>query len=290
MTGLTYKDNFTRVFDYTGDIETFVVPKNATMLYVWAIGAGGTGGNGFSRAAGSAGGGGGGGSCGGITMILIPTRFLPPTLYIQIGKGGSAGFDGYSWVMFRRPATLGTIVSDSIAMAIKGVDGGNGTATAAGAAGGTTSYINQYNMYSGLGVFQNQASIAGAIGGAQTGQGGGQINAFTNGIPFTGGAGGAGCTTTDYRGGYVVAPTNSGEHAGFTVLGGQTAGDNGSNGLQFDEPFICYGGAGGASNNSGVGGKGGNGAIGCGGGGGGAGVTGGSGGVGGNGRVIITWF
>jgi hypothetical protein len=290
MTGLTYKDNFTRVFDYTGDIETFVVPKNATMLYVWAIGSGGKGGNGFSRAAGSAGGGGGGGSCGGITMILIPTRFLPPSLYIQVGKGGATGFDGYSWVMFRRPDTLGTIVSDSIAMAIKGFDGGNGTATAAGAAGGTTSYFSQYNMYSGLGVFQNQASIAGAIGGAQTGQVGGQINAFTLGIPLTSGAGGAGCTTTDFAGGSIIPTSNTQQHTGITLAGGVAGGGNGLNGLQFDEPFTCYGGSGGGSNNSGTGGKGGDGAIGCGGGGGGAGVTGGAGGSGGNGRVIITWF
>lgn len=292
MTGLTYKDNFSKVFDYTGDVETFVIPKNATMLYVWAVGGGGNGGAGFSRAAGNPGGGGGGGSCGGITMMLIPTRYLPPTLYILVaGAGADAGtYAGASWVMFRRPNAAGTIVSDSIVMGIGGFNGGNGTATAAGAAGGTSFHFSQHNVYSGLGIFQTLAQLAGAIGGAQTGQLGGQINAFANGIPFSGGAGGAGCTTTDWGGGSIVAPINSREHAGFTIAGGIAGGGDGLNGLQFDEPFTCYGGSGGGSNNSGVGGKGGDGAIGCGGGGGGAGVTGGAGGRGGNGRVVITWF
>ena len=290
MIGLTYKDNFSRVFDYTGDFEAFVIPKNATMLHIWAIGAGGAGGAGASRAAGSAGGGGGGGASGAIVTMLVPTRFLPPTLYIYAGRG-TGTTEGRTWVSFRRYDGPNSTIADSLLMAQIGNVGGAGSATAAGSAGTPGSYSAASNLYAGLGTLSLTAGVGGSLGGAHTGAIGNAINAFNNNAaPFTGGAGGAGCTTTDFTGGIIQNNANAQQHAGFTLAGGVAGGGDGLNGLQFEEPFICYGGSGGGSNNSGVGGKGGDGAIGCGGGGGGAGVTGGAGGRGGNGRVVITWF
>lgn len=289
MLGLTYKDNFSRVFDYTGDFEAFVIPKNATMLHIWAIGAGGPGGAGFSRAAGSPGGGGGGGASGAIVTMLVPTRFLPPTLYILVGRG-TGNTEGRTWVSFRRFDGFNSIIADSLLMANIGNGGGAGSSTAAGTAGTVGSYSATNNLYAGLGLLSITAALGGSAGGVQTGATGAQINAFAGGSPFTGGAGGAGCTTTDFTGGLIFPTSNAQQHAGFTLAGGAAGGGNGLDGLLFEEPFICYGGSGGGSNNSGVGGKGGDGAIGCGGGGGGAGVTGGAGGRGGNGRVVITWF
>jgi hypothetical protein len=290
MLGLTYKDNFSRVFDYTGDFEAFVIPKNATMLHIWAIGAGGPGGFGFSRAAGLPGGGGGGGATGAIVTMLVPTRFLPPTLYIYVG-GGLGNTGGRTWVSYRRYDSPNNTIADSLLLANFGSSGGAGSAIGPGSAGAINSYGLANNLYAGLGTLTITVGTGGSLGGAHTGAIGGAINAFSgNGAPFTGGAGGAGCTTTDFTGGIIQNNANAQQHAGFTIAGGASGGGDGLNGLQFDEPFTCYGGSGGGSNNSGVGGKGGDGAIGCGGGGGGAGVTGGAGGRGGNGRVVITWF
>jgi len=293
MTGLSYKDNFSRVFDYTGEIEAFVIPKNATFLHIWAIGAGTNGGAGASRTAGTAGGGGGGGATGAIVTMLIPTRFLPSTLYIVVGKGGGLSTDGYTKVMLRRGDTLGVIVADSLLLANTGsTNGGAGSAIAAGSAGGTAGYFLGNNLYAGLGTLTITAAQAGSAGGAITGQAGFINSAFSGGMPFSGGAGGAGCTTTDFAGGSINPTSTAQQQSGITLAGGGSVFGiyDGLNGLQFEEPFTCYGGSGGGSNNSGTGGKGGDGAIGCGGGGGGAGVTGGAGGRGGNGRVVITWF
>jgi hypothetical protein len=291
MLGLTYKDNFSRVFDYTGEIESFVIPKNATFLHIWAIGAGTNGGAGASRAAGTAGGGGGGGATGSIVTMLIPTRFLPSTLYIVVGKGGGLSTDGYTKVMFRRGDILGSLVSDSLLLANTGAsNGGAGTAGSAGTAASIGAYALINNLYAGLGTLTVTVAQAGSAGGAITGAVGTSVTGFNIGMPFTAGAGGAGCTTTDFAGGAISPTANAQQQSGITLAGGLAGGGDGLNGLQFDEPFTCYGGSGGGSNNSGVGGKGGDGAIGCGGGGGGAGVTGGAGGRGGNGRVVITWF
>ena len=291
MLGLTYKDNFSRVFDYTGDFEAFVIPKNATMLHIWAIGAGGAGGAGASRAAGSAGGGGGGGASGAIVTMLVPTRFLPPTLYILVGKG-TGTTEGRTWVSFRKFDGFNSIIADSLLMANIGNGGGAGTTTAIGTAGTSGAYTASSNLYAGLGTLTVQAGQGGSNGGAITGAAGLLNSVFSSGLPFSGGAGGAGCTTTDFTGGSINPNGSAQQQSGITLAGGGSVFGfyDGLNGLQFDEPFTCYGGSGGGSNNSGTGGKGGDGAIGCGGGGGGAGVTGGAGGRGGNGRVVITWF
>lgn len=291
MLGLTYKDNFSRVFDYIGDFEAFVIPKNATMLHIWAIGAGGNGGAGASRAAGTAGGGGGGGASGAIVTMLVPTRFLPPTLYILVGKG-TGTTEGRTWVSFRKFDGFNSIIADSLLMANIGNGGGGGSATVAGTAGTNGAYTASSNLYAGLGTLTITAGQGGSAGGAITGQAGFINSAFNGGMPFSGGAGGAGCTSADFAGGSINPNGNAQQQSGITLAGGGSVFGqyDGLNGLQFEEPFTCYGGSGGGSNNSGVGGKGGDGAIGCGGGGGGAGVTGGAGGRGGNGRVVITWF
>ena len=290
MTGLTYKDNFSRVFDYTDTIEAFVIPKNATMLHIWAIGAGGNGGAGFSRAAGNPGGGGGGGASGAIVTMLIPTKVLPDVLYVQVGKGGGVNTDGWSRVMLRMSSSI-NIVIDSLLVALAGNNGNNGTASGTAGGGSVQTYSLPNNLYAGLGITTTPGGQAGSSGGTASGINGQVLTVFnTTGLPFTGGTGGAGCTSADFSGGSIIPNSNAQQQLGITLAGGVAGGGNGLNGLQFEEPLVGYGGTGGGSNNTGVAGNGGNGAIGCGGGGGGAGVTGGTGGLGGNGRVVITWF
>ena len=151
MTGLTYKDNFSKVFDYTDAIETFVIPKNAAMLHIWAIGAGGNGGAGFSRPSGSAGGGGGGGASGAIVTMIIPTKVLPSSLYIQVGKGGGVNTDGWSRVMLRMSSS-NNIVTDSLLVALAGGNGSAGAASGTANGGAAQTYSLTNNLYAGLGI------------------------------------------------------------------------------------------------------------------------------------------
>ena len=273
---------------------TYVVPKNASTLFIFAVGAGGGGGSGFTGTAGTARGGGGGGGAGSVVRLTIPTFFLTDTLTISTGTGGngagiSAGSAGSSTVV---ECARGTgLASQRLIVANGGSVGGNGTVSAAGSAGngGTNIAATQVNPYF-FGISQSNlgaSSNAGSAGGSHLGAVG--ANAFHGGgfnILVSGGAGGGGIGTSN-------TPFNGGQYTGNfnipTITGGTTTNVGGNNGSFSLKPFYSIGGTGGASSTT-TGGNGGNGAYGSGGGGGGAGVTGGIGGNGGGGIVIITWW
>lgn len=273
---------------------TYIVPKNASTLFIFAVGAGGGGGSGFTGTAGTARGGGGGGGAGSVIRLTIPTFFVTEGLIITTGIGGngaglSAGSAGSSTVV---ECTRGTgLASQRLIVAGGGNVGGNGTASAAGSAGtgGANIASTQVNPYF-FGISQSNLGLTsnpGVAGGSHLGAVGANVTVGGGfNILVSGGAGGAGIGTSN-------TPFNGGQFTGNfnvpTITGGTTTNVNGNNGLFSLKPFYSIGGTGGASSTT-TGGNGGNGGYGSGGGGGGGGVTGGRGGNGGDGIVIITWW
>lgn len=256
-------------------LRSYPIPKSCRFVYALMVGAGGNGGAGFTRAAGSAGGGGGGGGSGATVRSLIPASVFSGTLYYRCEPAGSTLSSGIWMTPEGSPA-----VASSLCSAGPGSNGGAGTGAAAGALGAAGTVGTA--LFPALGIATG--GLAGVAGGAQTGAVG--ATSTTAILPTVmGGAGGAGCTTTDFAGGPV---TMTGVLT-ITLAGGLAAGGAGNNGWTVDPYMTSLGGSGGGSNNSGVAGAGGNGGVGCGGGGGGAGTTGGAGGRGGDSRIWL-WF
>lgn len=257
--------------------QAFYVPKGAVALEILAQGPGGNGGNGFGAAAGTARGGGGGGGSGAMSRLLIPARYLPEILYIRPGIPGGG-----------TPSHVSTTPNSGNQFLIlrgdHGSNGGNGTASAAGTAGTAGAVLSATTCpYVGLGQFVSIAGQGGAAGGVHTGAVGGSVTILAAGVPRTGGAGGAGCTTTEFAGGNITG-------AGLitTISGGALGANPGNPGVMIARPETTTGGSGAGSSNSVAGAAGGRGQLGSGGGGGGAGVTtGGTGGRGGDGFVDI---
>ena len=254
------------------------IPKSAKFVFVTAIGSGGNGGAGFIRTAGSAGGGGGGGGSGGMGQAIIPASAFPGgVLFYKVDQGGGVGVTGIYPTYESSKASNWAFLSVS-----SGSNGGTGTGAAAGAAGGAAAAGQVKWPAIGSSIIGN----AGIIGGVQTGAVGG--TSTTSNIPVTmGGAGGAGCTTTDFAGG----PCTYATLLTYTLAGGLAGGGKGNDGWVLPQYLSSFGGSGGGSFNSGAGGAGGRGGPGCGGGGGGAGQTAGSGlgGSGGDGEIRV-WF
>jgi hypothetical protein len=149
-----------------------------------------------------------------------------------------------------------------------------------GAAGANFTFTNAVLS---SGVIGAAGGNAGATGGLHTGGAGTDNTLITGqGTLITGGAGGAGVSTTNFNGGIVNTFSNS------FIPQVPAASGNSDSGLFFINPFYSIAGNGGGSNNTGPGGRGGDGGIGSGGGGGGGVTTGGGGGRGGNGLCIIT--
>lgn len=277
-------------------------PKGASFVYMVAIDGGGGGGGGFTRVAGNAGGGGAGGACSGISRFNCPSIFLPDTMYIQVGNGGQGGAassNGSAGIKSIISAAKSVTTPNVILEGCNAAPGGGGAGTgSAGGTGGSVPTVAVTRVTHGWGEWFSIVGLVGGAGGAQTGAVGTDITAWAL-IPLSPGAGGAGCTTTDFAGGNQSnnsgATMDIGNQMYFTTGTGQVAkggtaagaGVDGSGGLQRITPFFNSGGAGGGSNNSGQAGHGGTGGYGCGGGGGGAGATGGKGGNGGSGLVVI---
>lgn len=265
-----------------------------TMLQILCIGAGGNGGNGAVGAASTAAGGGGGAS-GSQTMVTLPAYFLPTTLYVSVGFGGSAVI---SQVAVYPENNSGVRVAHAYA----GNNGGNAsgaTAGAAGTSGGTTALVN--TPLAGAGQFANITGQNGIIGGKTVA--GGALTIPTSGLIVTSGTGGGGLPAAATAGTNGGAFTTSAliyrpQIGGIGATAATTPGGNGSNGFNgFQGLKFFYGGSGGGSSHGSatgaglVGGMGGAGGYGCGGGGGGGALTGstqGLGGRGGDGIVIIT--
>lgn len=309
------KDIFNIPPKYSGDVRVFFAntgadlkgfqqwqkPRGASIITILCIAGGGGGGGGFTRIAGAAGGGGGSGACSGITRLQAPAIFFPDVLYIQVGNGGQGGAAGAagaaglnSYVSTSKSIVLPNIICASGVNAPGG--GGGGTGAAGGAAGSVPS-IAATQPTSKWGYWFSDVGLVGVIGGPQTGLAGTAVTAWAT-IPFSPGASGAGCTTTNFAGGAVNISGNAtldignqglyGVGGASLLPGGLSSGAvDGNAGVNRITPFFCSGGSGGGSNNSGQAGNGGDGGYGSGGGGGGAGATGGRGGNGGSGLVII---
>ena len=289
--------------------HTWNKPNNCRFVHFVLLGGGGGGGGGQGNSTGTARRGGGSGGSSAITNGLIPASFIPDTLYIQVGSGGSAGIGGstnsnggtatLSYVMVA-PDTGKT--AGNVFLQSGSAGAGGGASGVNGGALGAASTI--WNLPTALlfefalvPVYAGQAGVAG------------QTTSLANTITVESivSAGGAGAGTNgaaSRAGGSVIAggrvPTMSGGTAGgsstSTTPGGNGSGAymtfNPNNVGYANDPLIFLGGAGGGSSDGGIGGEGGSGAYGCGGGGGGAGITnqGGNGGRGGDGLVIITYW
>lgn len=271
-------------------------PRGATMAEIICIGGGAGGGGGFGSTAGNSRGGGGGGGGSAVTRLITPLIHLPDRLYVSVGAGGlgvttgTGGSGELSYVSIE-PGTLGgsktnILITSGQGGPTGGVSSTSGTGGAAGGAG--TIAVVADSPLCGQGDFisiAGQAGVAGSSGNAD----GTSVTLPGTSVLVTGGAGGAGCLSTDRAGGDFTgsAGTLIGDVAPQQTNAGQSAGAS----LQLWRPFFSFGGLGAGSSNTTVGPNGGPGTYGAGGGGGGAGVTtGGRGGNGGNGIVIfICW-
>lgn len=286
---------------------TWNKPKGARMVYMEAISGGGGGGGGFTRATTADGAGGGGGGCSGITRWFGPAHMVPDVLFIQAGLGGlgvgsgggTAGSGGISYVSIG-PYPAGSVANftvDNNLFLMSGAagptGGGTGTGTTAGAAGaaGTIAVIGSQNRGGYAQFWAATVGLVGFIGGAiADGAGAAATNVLSDGVPFSGGAGGSGSTGGNVNGGQVTGAGIFQTIRGGTGTGAAIHGGGGYSWSPQSGMFLAStGGSGGASVDNGTGGNGGKGGFpGSGGGGGGAGTTGGRGGDGGNGCVIIT--
>jgi len=277
-------------------------PKSSTMTYILAIGGGAGGGTGHDRPNGDPGGGGGGGGSSGMSSLLIPSFFLPDTLYVLAGKGGAGtvagtslqGEGGISYISYSHSTSAPNVLLQSNTLPANiGGDGGSANP----GAGGTGATISTATLGSKLGIFRSIAGQAGAAGGNENGGNGVSVTAWST-IPLSGGAGGAGSDADSFSGGGITAAAatnftyiNWPTTAGAVATGGPSTGTRkGHAGINLWKPFLSSGGAGGGTNDD-NGGDGNMGGIGSGGGGSGTGdVQTPRSGNGGPGMVmIISW-
>lgn len=249
------------------------VPEGARFLHATIHGAGGNGGAGASGASGTARGGGGGGGGGYISNVVLPTKLLPPTIFLFLANPGASSY--LSIIPFN--ATFYYIANSG-----SGGTGGVGTGVGVGAGGAIGNTAGQ--SMGGLASARTTAlGVIGAAGGALA-NGAGITAATNSNFPSQGGGGGGGVTTIGQNGG------SSGYGVQFATFVSGGVGNNGIDGFYSISPYVVFtGGSGGGSADAAPGGNGGNGAPGCGGGGGGAGTTGGAGGLGGPGFAILIW-
>lgn len=278
----------------TGGTWTVVRRRpGASMLSLFAVGAGGNGGNGVVGANSTAAGGGGGAS-GSQTVVVMPWAVLGSVteLYCCVGYGNG-------------PNTMVAVAPDTsvplrVLLANGGNAGGNGAGATVGAAGTAGGAATASSMPLGwvFGTVLN--GQAGAAGGS-TGVGASVVYPGT-GLYVTGGCGGGGlpaAAAVGANGGTIGTAT--GWYMAPVAVGGSSATTppaNGSNGFQqLPGSLLGMGGLGGGSSHGSasgaglVGGLGGAGGYGCGGGGGGGALTGstqGTGGRGGDSVVIVT--
>jgi hypothetical protein len=248
-----------REFTSTGS-QTFVVPTQANILFIEAIGAGG-GGSASDGATVS----GAGGGAGSYTSWYIPINIISSNLTVIPGTGGSGG------------TTLGQTGSVGGGTTITWTGpGGTYTLTTTGGGPGVTGGAAQTAI---TGYFY---TTVGGAGGAGTLSSGLSPASQANQYQATGGGSGGYGTFAGGPGGIISI------YGSVTFAsGGTSAGTNGSNATAITGLPYGYGGGGGG----GTTGNGGNGVRGSGGGGGGGsdGVF-ANGGNGGNGYVRITWW
>ena len=290
-----------QVFNYKGTTgwQVWNKPPKCNLVNFFLVGGGAGGQGGNINAASTRNGGAGGGSAA-FAYITVPSFALPDTLYILVASGGtggaSGGVQGSQGTLSYVCSIPDTSTVNNILMRSGSANAGVTTSATAGA-GITVADI----LLAEAAFLSGYAGQTGGAGGVSSGT---ATDVTPTSIPFTAGAGGAGCSSVGTLGvsadivGILEFPIISG--GTNTALAGTTAGA-GNHGFSTREsftnqnykyPMFFTGGAGGgaASNATGVGGRGGDGQFGCGGGGGGAGgnTTAGRGGDGGHGLVIIT--
>jgi hypothetical protein len=279
--------------------QTWIKPPNCKFVNFFLVG-GGAGGRGGATGAGSTRSGGNGGGSAAYAYITVPAFSLPDILYIQVGGGGVGGASGNG---------AGGVGGLSYVCSIPDISTRYNILMKSGTLGAGTTFTQNAGtiivaadiILAQVGLVSGYAGQAGGIGGSSSTP---ATNVTPSGIPFTGGAGGAGCSSVGTLGasasivGILDFPTISG--GTNTAVQSATASPGNSGyatrenfvGPNFKTPMFFSGGAGGgaASQTLGIGGKGGDGMFGCGGGGGGAGgnTTAGIGGRGGDGFVIVT--
>ena len=262
---------------------TWIKPRGSRIIWIIAEGGGGVGGNSNNNAT-SAGGGGGGGS-GAQSSVIIPSAFVPDTLYIQAGRGGitgtgegSAGVAGLPTYVSLEPDTT-LRPANILLFANPGNGGGGTTTTAAGTAGTGGAVATLTDMpLAGRGIYQFFAGQNGAAGGnGTTPTAGGDITLPDTGLMVTGGCGGGGKTAAVFTNGGSILGLGSGEFfpnvIGGSAATGATPATPGGGGVITRNFLMNYGGGGGGSasaTSGGIASRGGDAAPGSGGGGAGA--------------------
>jgi hypothetical protein len=262
--------------------QTWIKPRGSRMLWLIAVGGGGAGGNSNNNST-SAGGGGGGGS-GAQSSVILPSAFVPDTLFIQAGRGGKAvntegatGAAGLVTYVTIEPNT--TLTANNTILFANGGSGGvgtTGTGAGTGGAGGVVATIANMPL-AGRGIYQFFAGQAGTAGGnGTTPTAGTALTLPTSGLMVSGGTGGGGKTAAAFTAGGEITGVGLGEFLP-TVAGGAAA--SGATPAQAGTSLIArnflmnYGGTGGGSasaTSGGIAGAGGNASPGAGGGGAGA--------------------
>lgn len=250
----------------TATWQTWTKPSGISQVAFTIIGGGGSG-------YGTTGGiGGGGGGSGGITQIMLPSIFLPNTIFMRVGGIAIASY-------------VSIYPSTTAAYVLGYANGGTNAASSAGGSGAIVATIANMPLAAGF-YYILQSGTNGAAGGNNTA--GGSIT--LGGFCLSGGAGGGGGSAS---GGNItgagIIPTINGGIGNGTVGGTLNAGS----GVWFWKGFKGCGGAGGGARSTApiTGGNGGDGAYGCGGGGGGSTTTSaGIPGKGGQGLVVVHYW
>lgn len=281
----------------TASWYTFTKPPGINFISFLLVGGGGGGGAGRSGSTNQAtrgGGGGGGGAA--ITTATFLAATLPDTFYISPGCGGAggvptanaggAGVAGNASIISVWPnqSNIGLIIAHA-----NGGNPGNGAvALAAGGAATAAAASATTNMpLIDSAIMYNTFGGSPSTSGGTTGTGADFTPLSSTTLTITGGAGGAGCSTTAGALGRAIANTQYTGNVNPSPLGTTNPSDGRIYSLK---PFISIGGAGGSSNATASGSPGGDGAYGAGGGGGAGGLNGTRGGNGGPGLVIVTCY
>lgn len=191
------------VFSSIGNVNDWIpfsIPTGYKNISITCIGAGGGGGGAYNANTLTRAGGAGGGS-GAITTVTYPLKFIPPTIYLQPGIGGSGGASGATgaagttggntYVSLSRSQTNASLLSFA-----QGGGGGGGASSATAATAGTGGTIATVASVP-YAVFGNPTFIAGVnggAGGAGTTGTPSNVTAMASSI-VTGGAGGAGAVS-----------------------------------------------------------------------------------------------
>lgn len=216
----------------SGSWQTWTKPRNATFVFITAIGGGGGGGGAFSDGVNFNGGGGGGSAA--IAKGVFPANLIPDVLYIKVGEGGAGSAGGgngisgnpgqLSFVCVQSTSSYtDTQIRNSNILLLSGIFPAQAGANAglgaggSGGSGGANVSENSFPLFS-LGIVQGFAGTAGTNGGTGTGA----VAAITPTTITTGGGGGAGgAAAANVAGGIInsqsIVPQLNSREPGFAA-------------------------------------------------------------------------